>query len=472
MAKQFIPTALFSLLCGSAVLAQESKVDPASGETFVRASADFGHIVHGFNDETGEDYEWQVFRRSNISVHRQLRLNDHIDVKMGFGGVFFYVLPEQDGAPHTRLPKFGLGPANAEFDYKFGDPAKPWSLLQLGVFWYKYNPDASNLGEYLLRSGTYPQILVTGGFDMINSAKFQVQGAGYTLNLMDNLWTTSLMLPMESSMAPMHSISPTLVTSFKGIPGLDLGAGVSFNHLIAARPSKEAPEKHDPDANPEYMRWPTSYITGVQTVKVPDTSPGKPAGALRDSVVGVTRDTTQFYTFQGTKLMGRFSYDPKGLLGLEESLNPPDMRIFAEAAVLGVKDHPFYYPDIAKRIPIMFGMNLPTFKLLDLLSVQGEYFDALWTNNIDAVFEFQRPVPYHKDYDPANGPELTARQAKRDSWHWSVLAKKEVIKGANFYLQVANDHLRTFDYNIKPIKIPITSRPSDYYYIFRVEVGV
>ncbi len=472
MAKQFIPTALISLLCGSAALAQESKLDALSGDTYIKASMDFGHIVHGLNDETGQNYDMQVLRRSNISVNRQLKLSDHMEIKMGFGGVFFYVLPEQDGAPHTRLPKFGVGPGAAEFAYHFGTPEHPWSDLQLGIFSYKYNPEASNLGEYLLRSVPYPQILVTGGFDMIGSARYQVQGAGYTLNLMEDKWKTSFLLPMESNFAPMHSISPTLVTGFKGIPGLDLGAGVCFNHLISAKPSKEAPSPHDATTSPDYMRWPTSFITDLQTVKVPVNDPTKPAGTMRDSITSITRDTTQFYTFQGTKLMGRATFDPKPLLGLEEHLNAPDMKIFVEAAVLGLKDYPFYYTNVKDRIPVMFGMNLPTFKLLDILSVQGEYFHSRWTNNIDAVFEFQHPVPYHKDYDPVNGPESTASQAERDSWHWSVLAKKTVIKGANFYLQVANDHIRTFDYNIKPIKIPITSRPSDWYYIFRVEVGV
>ncbi|MDB5104404.1 MAG: hypothetical protein JWP91_2093 [Fibrobacteres bacterium] len=473
MAKQFIPAAFLSLLFGSAAFAEEPKLDVKASESSVRASVDYGQIVHGFNDETGQDYHNQVLRRSNISINRNLRLDDHIEVKMGFGGVFFYVLPEQDGAPHTRLPKFGVGPVNAEFDYHFGNPDAPWSDLQLGIFWYKYNPDASNLGEYLLRSGTYPGYLVTGGFNLMNSANYQVQGAAYTLNLMENRWKTTLLLPMESQFAPMHSISPTLVTAYKGVPGLELGAGVDFNHLIAARPSKEAPAQHDPTANPDYMRWPTSIITDIQTVKVPDTDPAKPAGSMKDSLVSISRDTTRFYTFQGTKLMGRISLDPKAwIAGLDEIMSPSDLRLFAEVAVLGVKNYPFYYPNIKNRIPVMFGMNLPTFKLIDLLSLQGEYYNALWTNNIDAVFEFQHPVPYHKDYDPVNGPGSVAGQVKSDRFHWSMLAKKELIKGANFYLQVANDHTRTFDYNIKPIKIPITSRLSDYYYVFRIEVGI
>jgi hypothetical protein len=120
----------------------------------------------------------------------------------------------------------------------------------------------------------------------------------------------------------------------------------------------------------------------------------------------------------------------------------------------------------------MFGMNLPAFKLLDLLSVQGEYYNPVFPNNIDAVYEQQFPIPYHRDYDPAYGPETVASTVRRDRWHWSVLAQRKAFKGVTFYLQAANDHIRTFDYNIKPIKIPITSRPTNWYYLFRIEVGV
>jgi hypothetical protein len=390
---------------------------------------------------------------------------------MGLGGVFFYVLPEQGGAPHTRLPKFGLGPVQAEYAYHFGNPESPLVDLQLGIFQYKYNPDASNLGEYLLRSGTYPGYLVTGGFNMINSASYQLQGAGLTLNLLDKTLKTSLLMPFESQFAPMHSVSPTLVTTFTSIPGLELGAGVALNHFFAAKPSAETPAVRISGSVPEYQNHPNAYVVEVQKVKVP-VDAANPTGPQRDSVVNVIRDTTRNYTFQGTKLMGRISLDPKVWFGLGESMSPPDLRVFTEMAVLGVKDHPFYYPAIKNRIPVMFGMNLPTFRLIDLLSVQGEYYNSLWTNNIDAVFEQQLPIPYHQDYDPKYGPETQASQADRGKWHWSVLGKKELAKGASVYLQVANDHTRTFDYNIKPVKVPITSRLSDAYYLFRIEIGL
>ncbi|MDB5049058.1 MAG: hypothetical protein JWO30_2129 [Fibrobacteres bacterium] len=468
MTKHLIQAVLISLLCAAGKgRADDNPIEIKAGESGVKASVDYGQIVHGYNSETGQDYNWQVLRRSNIAVTRGARLGEHMEINMGFGGVFFYVLPEQGGAPHTRLPKFGVGPVQAEFAYHFGDPENSLADLQLGIFQYKYNPDASNLGEYLLRSGTYPGFLVTGGFNLINSTAYQVNGAGLTFNLFQKNLKLAFLLPMENQFAPMHSISPTFVATAKMIPGVELGAGIDCNHCIAAKPSQESPAVHTTD-DPSYMHWPTSYILEAKKIKVADAS--QPSG-FRDSV-SVIRDTTQFYTFQGIKLMSRISIDPKAIFGLESHLNTPDLRVFAEMAVLGVKDYPFYYTDISRRIPIMFGMNLPTFKLLDILSVQGEYYNSMWTNDIDAVFELQRPVPAHQDYDPLNGPETEAARAKRDNWHWSVYGKKSVSKAAAFYLQVANDHTRPFDYNIKPAKSPITTRLSDFYYIFRIEVGI
>ncbi len=454
MSKRILVAGTLALLTAAgAARAEDVKAELKPGETQFKSFFDAGQIVKGLDGETGKEYKMQAFRRTLVLITKSGKLSEKIDVKMGMLGAFFFVLPEQDGAPHTRLPKFVLFPTNAELIWHMGDAAAPLADLEVGAFQYKYNPEASNLGEYLLRSGTYPGYLLTGGFNMINSANYQVYGAGLHVNLMEGKFKTDFLLPMENMMPPMHSISPTVVTSFKGLPGIDLGAGVCFNHLISAKPSKEAFAAHDPNASPDYMRWPTSIIKSADSTTV-------------------VRDTTQFYTFQGTKLMGRLTLDPKEWMDGTDAFKPADLKLFAEAAVLGVKDYPFYYPDISRRIPVMFGMNLPTFGLLDLLSVQGEYFNALWQNNIDGVFEFQRPVPYHKDYDPVNGPETVAKEVKDDRIHWSVLAKRELLKGANLYLQVASDHLRTYDYNFKPIKTPITSRPGDWYYLFRLELAI
>ena len=51
--------------------------------------------------------------------------------------------------------------SRADLTYNFGSSDDPDLSITLGYFPFKYNPDARNLGEYMFRSGTYPQYLIT-----------------------------------------------------------------------------------------------------------------------------------------------------------------------------------------------------------------------------------------------------------------------------------------------------------------------
>ncbi len=456
---------ILSLVCGITLShADEDTIKPKPMK--MSASVDAGQIVKGYDVETSKEYKFQTIQKTNFWISQEAVINDHAEVKMGVFGTLFYVLPEVQGASHTRLPKFVMFPSNASLAYHFGEPTNPILDLQVGLFPLKYNPEASNLGEYLLRSGTYPGYLVTGGFNQVNSAGYLVQGMGLTLNLWDGKFKNNFLLPMERNFAPMHSISPTWITTLKSSPAFEFGAGVSCNHCISVKPSNEKNGIYE-NVSPDYMKWPGSIITEVHiqdTANKADTVP-----------TFVHRDTTKFYTFQGIKLMGRFTFDPKAYIQ-SDLFNAPDLKIFAEIAVLGVKNYPYYFPDIKRRMPIMFGMNLPTFKALDLLSVQGEYYNSLFPNDISGLFEFQRPYWTIPNNNPAtDGPGTKVWDdyvAKFSKWKWSVLAKKDLSKASRVWLQVANDHFRTSDYNIKPSTTAVTKGKSDWYYLFRLEMGI
>lgn len=452
------------IICGTLVSQASAQDYENTKPAKMTATIEAGQIVHGYNADADAEYNMQAIQKTNLWINQEATLTDHTDVKMGLFASFFYVLPEVVGAPHTRLGKFALFPTNAYLDYHTGEKSNSLWDVRVGLFPFKYNPEASNLGEYLLRSGTYPGYLTTGGFNMINSAGYTAQGIGVTLNLMNGKFKNDFLFPMERNFPPMHSISPTWVGTFKGLAGLDIGAGITCNHCISAKPSNESPKPHEANTEPAYMRWPTSYITEVHHAD--------PTNPLDSSYV--RRDTTKFYTYQGVKLMGRATYDLKTLMQ-SDMFNPVDMKIFVEAAVLGVKNHPYYYDDITRRIPIMFGMNLPTNKLLDLLSIQGEYYNSIFPNDFYTATEIL--IPMWNTGDPLDtnaqaGPDSPTWKGNRGKWKWSVLAKKEINHGARVYLQVANDHTRPYDYNIKPSKAPFTVGPSDWYYLFRLEIGV
>jgi hypothetical protein len=179
--------------------------------------------------------------------------------------------------------------------------------------------------------------------------------------------------------------------------------------------------------------------------------------------------TTSYYSFKGIKLMGRISLRLQDILQLE-FLGPKDLRIFAEAAVLGTKNYDFYYEDISRRIPVMFGITLPTFKLLDILAFQAEYYNSPFPNNIKNLWYNGVPIwtlPY-----PEYPERYDEEDYKGDNWKWSVYGSRSITAGINLFFQVASDHLRMLHYEARPSYWAVLQNPTDWYYMFRLELGI
>ncbi len=408
---------------------------------------DVGQIVHGKYDLTGANTDGQFLQRTGVWLTQETVIKERFDLKMGVGGLFWYAYPEQEKSIHTKRTQFGPGISEAGAVYRFGDlgasstPSAPSVQLSMGLFAYKYNEDAEDLGEYLLRSGTYPGYVVTGGWNWMARAGYMVQGAALRVKLLDGRFVSDFLMPMERDMPPMFDISPTYIGSLQLGPALELGAGISWNHGIPVKPSNDLP--HDP----ENRQWIRSGDTLVQ-------------------------DSTGFYTFQGVKLMGRMSLDVKPLLGGMPGLGAKDLRIFTEAAVLGVKDYPYFYEHIRNRIPVMAGINLPAFKLLDILSVQAEYYNTKFKNDIVNAYEDQIPIWHVQDNDANNFNADSSMVGAAEKWKWSVTASRHITKGLRIYAKAASDHFRPVDYNVKNVTVPITTRPGEWYYLVRFEFGI
>ena len=54
-----------------------------------------------------------------------------------------------------------------------------------------------------------------------------------------------------------------------------------------------------------------------------------------------------------------------------------DLKLYCEAAILGVKDYKLYYNNLVQRIPVMVGFNVPAFKILDLIAWRSNRTDRL-----------------------------------------------------------------------------------------------
>jgi hypothetical protein len=251
----------------------------------------------------------------------------------------------------------------------------------------------------------------------------------------------------------------------KPVNGLTVGAGVACNHCISAKPSRESPRQ---PAN--------SYITGFGI----DSANG-------EYRYRIDRDTTKFYTFQGIKLSANASVDPKAFIPMGDLLGPEDLKVYGEIALLGVKNYPHYYEKRTERMPVMMGVNLPAFRFLDVLSLEVEYYNNQYANNISNML--YDAYPTWPEFNDANGyatlaeleavleaeREYNERWTSRDNWKWTVYAKKNVTKGVRIYAQAASDHLRTINFNLGPFPayVPVTNKNGkEWYYLVRLEFGI
>jgi len=210
-----------------------------------------------------------------------------------------------------------------------------WLELGIGLFPYKYNPDATNLGEYLFRTGTYPGWIVTT-FDW-PLARISA------LCLRGTLWKTvknDLLISRDVAMWPFNDISLTDIASFSIANILEIGGGIQFARILPANRKLTTPEK------PNNILKTDSTLVGLDSL-------GNP--------VYKTKNT--YYTHTGTKLMARVCIDSKGILPLigisdySSFMKKDDGKIFGEMAILGLKDQGEVYDTLYQRMPVMFGMN-------------------------------------------------------------------------------------------------------------------
>ena len=440
-----------------------SQAQDASDIEFKRVSIsgqfDNGQIVKGETNRYDiygkQKLEGNFFQRTGVWITQEAVVRERLRLIMGVGGVFWYALPENPNNVSTRQTQFGPGISQAQGIYSFGDVTNPTASLQMGFFPFKYNSDAKNLGEYLMRSGTYPGYLVTGGWNMLNSAGYMVQGVRLNVPLWDGKFQSDVLLAMEHDLPPLFSVTPAYIATVKPVKGLTVGAGAACNHCLSVKPSRESP--HIPE---------NQIITGVTYDST-------------SQFYTYTRDSTSYYSFQGIKLSATLSVDPKAYIPMP-FLGPEDLKVYSEIALLGVKNYGYMYEDRTERMPVMVGINLPTFKLLDVLSVEVEHYKSKFVNNYKNPLWASVPLWFPPGIDgqsvePAWVVENESL-VRRDDWKWSVYAKKEITKGINIYAQAASDHIRTIGADFgapSPTYVPITNRNGkEWYYIVRLDFGI
>lgn len=415
-------------------------------------------------------------------ISQSATIDRNVDVKVGIGGVFQFpkqeLAQEQFGGSQYKL--FFVGPATARVDYKFGNPDQPMFTLGGGMFPYKYNQNAFNLGEYLFRTTTYPTTIMTGGLNNVNDNSANLQGliASYK----STHFHCDLLLPTQTSLPPLYDWSLAWVGGYNAPTDFfSFGAGVNFQRIIPVKPSHTQKEAA---SNSYFTKNGKNYTGNLQYY---DNAAGFYAShgqavlakewkdqsdsikAWRDSS-GIVPGS-EFYTTAGTVVMVYGALNLSSLLA-SDYLGENDLRLYFETALLGTTNYPVFYENRMNRLPIMLGFNLPTFKWLDLLAVQGEYYNNNYLNSTYSLGQSNTAVPYiASSSEPFYSQDAFMDVTQKDNYSWTVLAKKNILGCFTISGQISRDHLRTIGTNwfygsrYEPAEVLRTS--SDWYWMMQ-----
>jgi hypothetical protein len=361
-------------------------------------------------------------------------------LKLAFtlGTKLYYSYPMVYPQKYTKNLRQDVYMGDLYAQYHVGDIAMPFFLGQIGYFIFKYNPDCRNFGDYLFRTGTYP-IWFNMSFDAPWS---RLLGMHAQTNLFHSLKLDLLLISATVVPAMNWSLAGLVNYDVAGLHFINIGAGIEGANLFSV---------YSKDFSYYYGGDPTSPHSGINSRYI------------------TKNGDTAYYTFQGTKVMGRISIDPKAFLpkefnvfGLPFRFGENDLKLYAEADIIGLKSYPDSglagaggtwdliapsYNKLWQKMPVAFGFNVPTFKLLDVLNGEIEWFGARYFNDATYLMNLgDSPLPMY----PANYFWDRSHTPEKSFLKWSVYAKKSFL-GGHFAItgQIGRDHMVTScaDYN-------------------------
>lgn len=389
----------------------------------------------------------------NVILGENTEFNGRVDVKA------FNEFPRLANPGGTRRFYYYFYLHQAELKHKFMSFLNN-EKLQLdvggGYFPYKYNPDVRNLGEHLFRSTVYPQTLTTE-FDMPWARVAGLYGKmSYTSG--KNIFGLDVLANLNTEWMAIGDLNLTFIAKYNFAQLLEIGAGVQLSSLVSTDASTTTP-----------VDIQTNYVKG--------------------------NDTTNNYTFKGTKVMGRLALDPKKFISFP-FLYKNDLKIYSEATLLGTKNYgvafhsPIWYNSIKERIPVAVGMNWPTHQFasyclipevmayilepvkdkkiasssimgatgiicgigswlldrklltntkLDVLSIEAEWWGNRYPNSMEGVVIEGLPLPFLK-----STKSIDSAAYQDDNIKWSIYGEKTFKTHYRLSFQIASDHMRTF----------------------------
>jgi hypothetical protein len=397
-----------------------------------------GQVVKGetesIKDQARSDHVW--VQGMNVGLNVQAKFNS----LPATGNLGMEILVCNDNSPYpqdfgqSRRLNFYPYLSRADLTYSLGDKEDPFLVIDAGYFPFKYNKEVRNLGEYLFRSGTYPQYLITNfDFPMTRLMGLHVSGLmGESINW-DVLATTNV------EWTAIGDLNLTGMLSWKPTPLFELGFGASWCSILSVNWDNTTPMVEGND-----------YIA-----------------------VNSNSDTLKyFYTFAGQKAMGRITLDFQQLFPGNDFFGKEDLKLYSEAAVLGLINYPVSldgytrYDTLWQRIPVMVGFNIPTFKFMDIFNVEVEWFGNQYPNSLNSTKLDNQPIPLSSYGNEKSSVYLNNHD---DDWKWSVYGKKTFADHFDVTFQFARDHYRWFrlDYTKEDGKEALRKN-DEWYYTFKI----
>lgn len=448
---------------------------------------------------SGEPISNQPYSRFGGWVGFGATIEERTDVSIVLAMMTWNSLPLTTGSPFTRMQGTGSNLGHAYLSHKLGDVEMPWLTLKLGAFPYQYS-SGRNLGGRLFTSGTYPGTLTSNYWNLIDGNDYGAQGLLASFAFLDGALKLDASAFFEHALEPHYDLSPGIVASYKFGEWAEIGAGAVFAHLIAWDEDAVSPKVRNNayvgDKRLPSTEWNKPGLETNDTLIVAATDPRLGTSIdpkTRPELVGpkyitaeqsgVPTSQLDYYTFKGTKAMGRLTVTPFSLGGTRKA------AIYAEATLLGVKNYPFYYEKQADRLPVMFGVDLPLPRGFEV-AAEVEHYKNKFMNNVKSVYQDVLPQWQEKQadffvdsldasgnqiLDPTGGflssstPRVTHENGE---WFWSVTARKSVLGKVNFTAKVAHDFLRLYNFFGNPSDEPAFQHQDGWYIAFKSEINI
>jgi hypothetical protein len=217
-----VRAAFLSLCLVSAGFASGNlEIDDLRGEAYLYA----GQLVKARLGQT--DVEDYFLGRLGVALTASKTIGD-LSLRGGVGGLFWQPYPTDPKAFHKNVIRFGPGVTVASAEYAFNEDLS----LKGGYFDYKYTPSA-NLGEYLLRTESYPTMLRTGSeWTWVDSAYLRTLAVRLRWDMLGGMFRHEVGMFLENRTAPMYDITPAYLATFTPIKGVEIGGGVAFRRWI------------------------------------------------------------------------------------------------------------------------------------------------------------------------------------------------------------------------------------------------